>query len=96
LAVCASLAIQHVERNGHHYFAGLSMFPEEMQDRVLRHHPDLYVKHKKGFATVMIAGGTMSTTSCIANPLGLAFEPDISGFTPIDDWRFESLGPAGE
>src|SRR5258705_2561005 len=92
LAVCASLAISHVERNGHHYFAGLSMFPEETQERVLRHHPDLYIKHKKGFATVKIENGAMSTTSSIAAPLGVGFEPDLSAFTPIDQWKFDSLG----
>lgn len=28
LAVMANLGIEHIERNGHHYFKGLSMFPE--------------------------------------------------------------------
>jgi hypothetical protein len=49
LAVCASLGIPHVERNGHHYFRGLSMFPPDIQDRILRHHGDLYTQHKDGF-----------------------------------------------
>src|SRR5262249_28105381 len=42
LAVCACLDLQGVERNGHHYFAGLSMFPEEVQRQGLAAHPDLY------------------------------------------------------
>jgi hypothetical protein len=39
LAVQASLGIESVERNGHHYFAGLSMFGPEAQREVLRAHP---------------------------------------------------------
>jgi hypothetical protein len=92
LALCASLGINHIERNGHHYFKGLSMFPPDIQQRILRHHGDLYIEHKGGFPTVKIENGSMSTTSCIAAPLGLAFEPDITPFTPIDQWTFDSLG----
>src|SRR5690606_2352290 len=38
LAVVATLGISHVERNGHHYFAGLRHLPADMQDTVLTHH----------------------------------------------------------
>jgi len=31
LAVLATLGIEHAERNGHHYFAGLSMLPDDVQ-----------------------------------------------------------------
>src|SRR2546421_286790 len=92
LAVCASLGIPHVERNGHHYFRGLSMFPQDIQDRILRHHADLYTQHKSGFPTVKIQNGTMSTTSTINCPLGLNFDPDLTEFTPLDNWKFDSLG----
>jgi len=92
LAVCASLGIPHVERNGHHYFRGLSMFPPDIESRILRHHPDLYTQHKENFPTVKIQTGTMSTTSTIAAPLGLNFDPDLSPFTPLDNWTFDSLG----
>jgi hypothetical protein len=92
LAVCAALGIPHVERNGHHYFRGLSMFPQDIQDRILRHHSDLYMQHKDGFPTVKIQGGTMSTTSTINCPLGLNFDPDLTEFTPLDNWKFDSLG----
>ncbi|HCK09333.1 MAG TPA: hypothetical protein DHW45_05625, partial [Candidatus Latescibacteria bacterium] len=42
LAVLATLGITHSERNGHHYFAGLSMFPEEVQAQVVENHASLY------------------------------------------------------
>ena len=40
LAVVATLGIEHVERNGHHYFRGLSMFPRDAVDPVVAHHED--------------------------------------------------------
>src|SRR5262249_17930380 len=40
LTACATLGIASVERNGHHYFAGLSMFPLEVQQQILKAHFD--------------------------------------------------------
>ena len=34
LAVAASLGVGHTERNGHHYFTGLSMYPQDVQAQV--------------------------------------------------------------
>ena len=42
LAVLASLGIAHAERNGHHYFTGLSMFERSTQAVALAQHADLY------------------------------------------------------
>src|ERR1051326_7931418 len=42
LAVLATLGVPHAERNGHHYFRGLSAFPQSIQDEMLSSHPDLY------------------------------------------------------
>ena len=68
------------------------MFPKDIHDRILRHHADLYHQHKNGFPTVTIQNGLMSSTSTINCPLGLNFEPDLSPFTPLDAWNFDSLG----
>ena len=40
LAAQSALGIESVERNGHHYFAGLSMFPPDVQRQVAQAHPD--------------------------------------------------------
>src|SRR5919202_1549630 len=40
LAATATLRVEHVERNGHHYFRGLSMLPESAQRQVLGGHGD--------------------------------------------------------
>lgn len=70
LAVVAALGISHVERNGHHYFAGLSMFPPDVQRDVLAYHSDLY-HDDLGFAALKIASGSLDLTSVNEAPFGL-------------------------
>ena len=70
LAVMAALGITHVERNGHHYFQGLSMFPREVQDRILADHPDLYRNHESGFPTLDIQKGELALGSVVTAPFG--------------------------
>jgi hypothetical protein len=91
LAALAALGIEHAERNGHHYFAGLSQFPAAIQDAALQHHSDLYARHPDGFPTVRVAGGEIEIGSVVDAPFGVAFEPDLSQFIPRAEWRFESL-----
>jgi hypothetical protein len=92
VAVCANLGIEHVERNGQHYFAGLSMFPKAVQEAVLRGHGDVYRRHERGFATVDIRGGRIEVGSTVAAPFGVGFELKTEGFTPLEEWKFESMG----
>jgi hypothetical protein len=73
LAVQASLGVPSVERNGHHYFAGLSFWPEALQDRMCACHPDLYRRSPRGWPTVAIEQGRMSVDSSVAAPFGLGF-----------------------
>jgi hypothetical protein len=73
LAVIATLGITHPERNGEHYFAGLSEFPRPIQETTLKAHPDLYVQHPGGFPAVRIAAGKLSMRSINAAPFGYAF-----------------------
>lgn len=87
LAVSASLGIQSLERNGQHYFKGLSMHSAALQDQILTHHPDLYLRHENGFATVNIKGGKIDIASTISAQLGVGFELDLSPFSPLKDWR---------
>jgi hypothetical protein len=91
LALMANLGIEHVERNGHHYFKGLSVLPDDVQEQVLRHHGDLYRRHPKGYATLDIRAGRLEVGSTVDAPFGVGFELDPSRFTPLDDWTFESI-----
>jgi hypothetical protein len=91
LAVIATLGIRHAERNGHHYFPGLSLFPEGVRREALRHHPDLYARHADDYPVVRVEEGTMAIGSVVDAPFGVGFEPDLSEFTPVEDWRYESM-----
>jgi len=68
----ALLGISHVERNGHHYFRGLSMWPAAWQETVLAAHPDLYQRHVQGFVHLRITAGELELNSLNAAPFGLS------------------------
>ncbi|NJN54453.1 MAG: hypothetical protein HC804_06695 [Anaerolineae bacterium] len=84
LAMVAALGIPHVERNGHHYFAGLSMFPDNIQREMLVHHGDLYGCHH-GFAALAPSGGRLSLATVNTAPFGVIPHLDLS---MLDDWVF--------
>ena len=61
LAAQAALGVTSVERNGHHYFAGLAQFPATWQTHALAHHGDLYTRHAKGgWPRVDVRGGKIA------------------------------------
>jgi L-alanine-DL-glutamate epimerase-like enolase superfamily enzyme len=91
-AVVGTLGLDHAERNGHHYFRGLSALPEDLQDRVLEAHGDLYARHADGFPTVDVTEGRVEIGSTVDAPFGHAIDLDPSRFTPLDDWTFEPTG----
>ena len=90
LAVMAALGIPHVERNGHHYFRGLSMFEEATQTRVREAHEDLYRTHPNGFVTLDINHGRVDLGSANTAPFGYADRLDVEQFTPHEHWTFEA------
>jgi len=87
LAVASSLGVTSIERNGHHYFAGLSAFPEHVGEQVLEAHGDLYHRSRNGWPTLSVRGGRVSLASLQRAPLGVGFELDVEQFTPSADWR---------
>lgn len=91
-AVVATLGIAHAERNGHHYFRGLEQFPAAVQQATLAAHGDVYQRHEAGFPVLKITDGQIATDSIINAPFGVAAELDLDGLTPLDDWKFDSLG----
>ncbi|MCH7988535.1 MAG: hypothetical protein IID46_05200 [Planctomycetes bacterium] len=87
LAVSSSLGVESIERNGHHYFAGLSAFPQTVGQQVLEHHGDLYRKTEKGWPSLDIQNGELNLGSVVDAPLGVGFELDVEQFTPSREWR---------
>lgn len=89
LAAMATLGIEHVERNGHHYFRGLSMYDEDVQQTVLSAHPDLYRRHDDGFATLDVDEGVVPTMSVTKAPFGFGGELDLSAYATPETWNFD-------
>ncbi len=77
LAMMALLGIEHVERNGHHYYRGLSMWPADWQDPVLAAHGGLYTRHREGFTYMHIREGRVALGSLNTAPFGVTplFDP---------------------
>ena len=80
LAVVAALGINHVERNGHHYFAGLKMFPRSIQDKTATDHPDLYQQNRHGFVALQPVDGKLRLDSVNAAPMGVSQAIDLTSF----------------
>lgn len=83
LAMMALLGIEHVERNGHHYYRGLSMLPRGWQAAALASHADLYAEHPDGFAYLRIVDGKLDLSSINRAALGVAPLLELSGFAPL-------------
>lgn len=80
IAVMSALGIPHVERNGHHYFRGTSMFPAGTGESLLAAHPSTWRRVPEGFAALRIENGEIKTESIAAAPMGLTGEEVIAGF----------------
>lgn len=87
LTVAATLGIPHLERNGHHYFRGVTVAGGEL----LVHHADLSRRHERGFVTLNVQRGAVSVDRVVAAPFGVGFAVDTGRFTPAADWRVETL-----
>ena len=83
LAVMAILGIQSVERNGHHYMAGLSQFPKRTQNQILSAHPELYTKSKHSWPALTIINGQIDVSTINKNPMGTGFELDLNEYEEI-------------
>ena len=89
LAMLASLGIPHAERNGHHYFTGLSMHERPVQETVMVQHPDLYQWRHTGDTrcpAVHIEDGRLQIGSTVQAPFGYGPELDLAGFQPLAAW----------
>ena len=79
LAAAAALGITTVERNGHHYFAGLSQFSAALQAHALARHGDLFVRSEQGWPRVNVRDGRIALGTVNAAPFGVAGDLDLRG-----------------
>jgi len=91
LAMMALVGIEHVERNGHHYYRGLGMFPRDWQEAALESHGDLYTRDAGGFARILIRDGKMDLASVNAAPFGVEPCLDVTGFSPMEKMRLARI-----
>ncbi len=91
LAVLATLGVDHTERNSHHYFKGLTVWPQEIQEKVLACHPDLFSMHQDGFPYMRIDQGRINMESVTKSSFGVGFEFNSSQLIPLDDWSYGML-----
>lgn len=84
LAVMAAFGIRSVERNGHHYHAGLSQLPEKARRETRAHHPDLYQASRKGWPTLRINEGQIELASVNRAPFGVGFIVDVEQFKRVE------------
>jgi L-alanine-DL-glutamate epimerase-like enolase superfamily enzyme len=75
LALVTLLGLTHVERNGHHYVAGMAARSAPEQRAFLAAHGDLY-EDVKGVAHVRIRGGRLDIGSLACPGFAVAAEPD--------------------
>ena len=86
LSVMALLGVSHVERNGHHYFRGLSAHSEQVQADMLATHAGLYERRAEGFASLRIVGGELDVGTVNAAPFGCGIQLDVEQFEPLNAW----------
>lgn len=69
LVVQATLGIESVERNGHHYFTGLSVFNDEIQANALNSFPRLYTR-EEDYVRLNIQNGRLDVSELLEMPFG--------------------------
>jgi hypothetical protein len=79
LAAQAALGVTSIERNGHHYFAGLAQFPAALQEHALGAHPGLFVRSAAGWPRLEVRGGQLDVSTVNDAPFGVPGELDFSG-----------------
>lgn len=87
LAVGATIGLTHMERNGHHYVAGLRHLPAEVQQEVVECHGDLFHEHEtKGgrFPSLAINQGKVNLASVNRAPFGYSIALDPNQFELIE------------
>ncbi len=86
LCLVATLGLEHLERNGHHYHPGLSYLPKPQQDAALAAHGDLYDR-SRGRVLPAVRAGQFEIESLQCVGFGFAVEPDLDSMQSPDEWR---------
>ncbi len=83
-----ALGLSHVERNGHHYFPGISYLSAGEQEQVIENHSDFYVR-KGQLIVPRLQEGQLSTGTLQCAGYGANFEPDFDKMDTAEQWNSE-------
>ncbi|MDR9784511.1 mandelate racemase [Rhizobium redzepovicii] len=82
LALVSLLGLSHVERNGHHYVAGMQGAPQAEMARFAAAHPDIYEQGAEG-PLLSIRDGRISIASLGAIGYASSALPDFEAMKPL-------------
>ena len=77
------MGLEHVERNGHHFFGQLAPIDPNIAQLARSAHPDLYHEEPDGQVRLRIVDGMFEIGSIMRAPFGFAPELDISGLQEL-------------
>ena len=88
LCLAATLGLEHIERNGHHYHPGLDYLPQSQQDAALVAHSDFYHR-SQGRISPAVRNGCLKigTLNCVG--FGFDVEPEMNSMLSPEQWRKE-------
>lgn len=90
LCTVAALGLEHVERNGHHYFRGLGHLSEREAESALARHPELWERVDDRIQ-LRIRGGQLDLSGLQVPGYGYGSEIDWEARTPLEDWSFPEV-----
>ena len=88
LAVVSAFGLTNVERNAHHFFAGLAHLTDTERASALRHYPSLYELRNTG-VFMKISDGQIDISDLQCSGLGVVDEPDFGSMGSLEDWVSE-------
>lgn len=91
LCLAATLGLEHVERNGHHFHPGLSYLPPRQQRAALEAHSDFYVE-RAGRISPNVKHGRFELGTLQCDGFGFAVVPEMEAMESASEWRYDSLG----
>ncbi len=80
LCLAATLGLDHVERNGHHFHPGLTYLPPHSREEAIEAHPDFYTRIE-GVVSPHVQDGDFLIESFHSEGFGFRWRPHES------DWR---------
>lgn len=91
LCLAATLGLDHVERNGHHFHPGLKYLTTEQQEDALELHSDFYARRGDRVAPCVRDGSFhIASLQCVG--FGFGVEPQWKDYIAAGDWTYDSLG----